>query len=150
VARRQLLEAAPKRPVRFGFHGLATVGGNQGLQRLAPTRERADALVNQRLSAPFTADANDVLYQYEASRDYNPSEGLERIEAVLLAINSADDERNPPELGVLEREIKRVKKGSIYVIPSSEQTAGHATAFFARWWSKQFSEVLGSTPRSKE
>jgi len=132
------------------FYGLATIGGNQGLQRLAPTREKADALVNQRMAAPFTADANDVLYQYESSRDYNPFEGLERIEAVLFAINSADDERNPPELGVLEREIKRVKKGSFYVIPSSDQTAGHATTFFARWWSKRLAELLASAPRSKE
>src|SRR6185369_11530701 len=126
------------------FYGLATLGGNQGLQRLAPTREKADAGVNQRLAAPFTADANDVLYQWDSSRDYNPSQGLERIEAILLAINSADDERNPPELGVFEREIKRVKRGSIYLIPSSEQTAGHATAFFARSWSKQLSQVLES------
>ena len=132
------------------FYGLATVGGNQGLQRLASTREKADALVDQRLAAPFPADANDVLYQWASSRDYNPSPGLERIEAVLLAINSADDERNPPELGTLEREMKRVKRGSIYLIPSSEQTAGHATAFFARSWNKQLAEVLESTPRTNK
>src|SRR5262245_1176034 len=66
-------------------------------------------MLNDRLVAPFTADANDVLYQWESSRDYNPAPGLERIQAVLLAINAADDERNPPETGIMERELKRVK-----------------------------------------
>jgi homoserine O-acetyltransferase len=128
------------------FYGLATLGGNQGLQRLAPTREKADALVDQRLSAPFPADTNDVLYQWESSRDYNPSDGLERIEATLLAINSADDERNPPELGVLDREIRRVKRGQTYIIPGSENTYGHGTAYFARNWSKQLGDLLQSAP----
>src|SRR5207249_8442134 len=109
------------------FYGLATNGGNQALYKAAPTREKADELLNQRLSAPFSADANDVLYQWESSRDYNPSPGLERIQAALLAINSADDERNPPELGILDREIKRVKHGRVLLIPASEDTAGHGT-----------------------
>jgi len=91
-------------------------------------------LLNQRLNAPFSGDANDHLYQWESSRDYNPSRGLERIQAVLLAINSADDERNPPELGVLDREIKRVKNGRVLLIPASEQTAGHGTTLQARFW----------------
>jgi pimeloyl-ACP methyl ester carboxylesterase len=64
-------------------------------------------LLDQRLASPFTADANDVLYQWDSSRDYNPSPGLERIQAILLAINSADDERNPPELGILETPPRR-------------------------------------------
>src|SRR3989454_6868182 len=95
------------------FYGVATNGGNQGLYKAAPTREKADQLLNQHLSAPFRGDANDHLYQWDASRDYNASPGLERIQAALLVINSADDERNPPELGVLDREIKRVKNGRV-------------------------------------
>jgi predicted HTH transcriptional regulator len=94
-------------------------------------REKADALLNQRLSAPFRGDANDHLYQWESSRDYNPSPGLERIQATLLAINSAADERNPPELGVLDREVKRVKRGRVLLIPGSEDTCGHGTTFRA-------------------
>ena len=129
------------------FYGLATNGGNQALYKAAPTREKADQLLNQRLGASFSADANDVLYQWDSSRDYNPSAGLERIQAVLLAINSADDERNPPELGVLDREIKRVKNGRVLLIPASEQTAGHGTTFQARFWKKELGEVLQSTPR---
>jgi homoserine O-acetyltransferase len=117
------------RSVQFAtaFFQTGTNGGNQGLYKLAPTREKADALLNQRLSAPFSGDANDHLYQWESSRDYNPSPGLERIQAMLLAINSADDERNPPELRMLDREIKRVKNGRVLLIPSSEETFGHGT-----------------------
>ena len=120
--------------------------GNQALYKAAPTRERADQLLNERLSAPFRGDANDHLYQWEASRDYNASAGLERIQATLLAINSADDERNPPELGILDREIKRVKHGRVLLIPGSEQTAGHGTTAQAKFWKKELAELLQSAP----
>jgi homoserine O-acetyltransferase len=98
-------------------------------------------------SEPQRDDANDVLYQYESSRDYSASAGLEKIQAELMAINSADDERNPAELGILEREIKRVKKGRVLMIPASDQTAGHATAYFARHWKKEVAELLQMAPR---
>jgi homoserine O-acetyltransferase len=129
------------------FFGLATNGGNQRLQKTAPTREKADQLLQQRLSAPFRGDANDHLYQWESSRDYNASPGLERIGAVLLAINSADDERNPPELGLLDREIKRVKHGRVLLIPASEDTFGHGTTGQARFWKQHLAELLQSAPR---
>ncbi len=129
------------------FYAIATNGGNQGLYKAAPTREKADQLLNQRLSAPFTGDANDHLYQWDSSRDYNPSPGLDRIQAVLLAINSADDERNPRELGVLDREIKRVKNGRVLLIPASDQTAGHGTTAQARFWKKELGELLQTAPR---
>jgi homoserine O-acetyltransferase/O-succinyltransferase len=128
------------------FYGLATNGGTQALHKAAPTREAADKLLNQRLNAPFPADANDVLYQWDASRDYNPSAGLEKIQATLLAINSSDDERNPPENGVLEREMKRVKNGRILLIPGSEATAGHGTTGQAKFWKKELAELLQSAP----
>ena len=142
--------AKPLRSAQFAsvFYGLATLGGNLALQKAAPTREKADAIVNQRLAAPFPADANDLLYQYESSRDYSASEGIERIDAVLLAINSADDERNPAELGILEREVKRATRGRAFLIPASDQTAGHATAYFARFWKKELAELLQTSPRS--
>jgi homoserine O-acetyltransferase len=129
------------------FYGLATSGGNQALAKAAPTREKADQLLNQRLAAPFRGDANDHLYQWDASRDYNASANLERIQAVLLAINSADDERNPPELGILERELTRVKNGRVRLIPASEQTAGHGTTGQARFWKQDLAELLQSAPR---
>lgn len=129
------------------FFGIATNGGNHGLYKAAPTREKADQLLNQRLSAPFGGDANDRLYQWDSSRDYNASSGLDRIQAALLAINSADDERNPPELGLLDREIKRVKNGRVLLIPASDQTAGHGTPMQARFWKKELGELLQSAPR---
>ncbi len=129
------------------FFNLATNGGNQALFKVAPTREKADALLDQRLNAPAAGDANDLLFQWSSSGDYDPSAGLEKIRATLLAINSADDERNPPELGVLEREIKRVRNGRVFIIPGSEQTAGHGTTGQARFWKQPLAELLLSAPR---
>ena len=140
----------PLRSAQFAsvFYGLATNGGNQALQRAAPSRQRADEVLNQRLGAPFSSDANDVLYQWDSSRDYNASAGLERVRAALLAVNSADDERNPPELGVLDREIKRVKNGRVLLIPGSDQTAGHGTVFQAKFWKKELADLLQTAPSS--
>src|SRR6185436_7370397 len=129
------------------FFGIATNGGNMALARAAPTREKADALLDARLKAPFPADANDVLYQWDSSRDFNPSAGLEKITATLLAINAADDERNPPEVGILEREIKRVKNGKVLLIPASADTAGHGTTGSAKWYAKELAALLASAPR---
>jgi homoserine O-acetyltransferase len=129
------------------FYGIATNGGNQRLYAAAPTRDKADQLLNQRLSARFSGDANDHLFQWEASRDYNASAGLERIKTTLLAINSADDERNPPELGLLDREIKRVTNGRVLLIPASDQTAGHGTTAQARFWKQDLAELLQSASR---
>ena len=88
-----------------------------------------------------------MLYQWDSSRDYNPSAGLERIRATLVAINSADDERNPPETGIMERELKRVKNGRLLLIPASDQTAGHGTTAQARWWKKELEAWLATVPR---
>lgn len=130
------------------FFGIGTNGGNQALYKAAPTREKADQLLDQRLKAPFTADANDVLLQWDSSRDYNASPGLERIRAAVLAVNAADDERNPPETGIMEREMKRIKNGRYVLIPASEQTAGHGTTGQAKFWKQALAELLQSAPRS--
>lgn len=129
------------------YFSLATSGGNQALFRQAPTSALADALIDKRLAAPFRGDANDVLYQWESSADFDASPGLERIEATVLAINAADDERNPPELGVLEREMKRVKKGSILMLPGGPDTAGHGTTGMARLYRKAIDDLLRDAPR---
>jgi homoserine O-acetyltransferase len=130
------------------FYQFATNGGNQALYKAAPTREKADALLDARLKAPFTADPIDSLYQWDSSRDYNPSRELEKIEAVLLAINSADDERNPPETGVMEREIKRVRHGRALLIPGSPDTAGHGTTAQAKFWKMDLAKLLREVPKS--
>lgn len=130
------------------FFATATNGGNFSYMRAGPNRERADAALEARLKpGAFNGDANDHLLQWESSADYNPSPGLEKITATLLAINAADDERNPVELGILEREIKRVKNGRAFVIPGSEQTLGHGTTGQARFWKQELDAVLKAAPR---
>jgi len=129
------------------FFAIGTNGGNQGLYKLAPTRDKADALLDQRLKASFAGDANDHVYQWDASRDYYPAPGLERIQATLLAINSADDERNPPELGLLDREIKRVRNGRVLLIPGSDKTFGHGTTGQAKFWKQALADLLQGAPR---
>ena len=129
------------------FYNFASNGGSQALLKTAPTRAKADELLNSRLSAKFAGDANDHLYQWDSSRDYNPSAGLEKIQATLLAINSADDERNPVETGVLKDEIKRVKNGSFYIVPASENTAGHGTTAQAKWWKQKLADLLQTAPK---
>jgi homoserine O-acetyltransferase len=125
------------------FFSFATAGGTQSFFRRAATRASADKLVEQRLAEKFTADANDYIYAYDAARDYDPSPGLETIKARVLAINAADDERNPIELGIVAREIKRVKNGTYYQIPASPETIGHGTSGQAKWWKHLLPELLG-------
>ena len=124
------------------FFSIATSGGTRALQKAAPTREKADQLVNQRLAQSSRADANDVIYQYQSARDYNPSPQLDQIKARVLAINAEDDERNPVELAIMEREIKRVAQGRYVLIPASEETAGHGTTGRAKWWKHHLAEFL--------
>lgn len=124
------------------YFGIATSGGTQALHRAAPTREKADQILDQRLAQPSGADANDVIYSMLASRDYDPAPRLETIKARVLAMNSADDERNPPELGILEKEIKRVKQGRYVLIPAGPETRGHGTMGLAKLWKQHLAEFL--------
>jgi homoserine O-acetyltransferase len=128
------------------FFSVATSGGTQALYRQAPNAATGDAVVARRLAAPFDGDANDVLYQWESSADYDPSSGLEKIQAVVLAINSADDERNPAELGIMEREIKRVRNGRYLLLPGGPETRGHGTTGMARLYGKDLAELLQKAP----
>ena len=137
----------PSLRVAAAFFNTATNGGTLAYQALAPTRAAADKLVDERLAAPFAADANDFLYQWGSSADYDPSPDLERIAATLLAINSADDERNPPETGITERAMQRVKNGRLYLIPASEETRGHGTVGMARFYLEPLRELLETAPQ---
>ncbi len=128
-------------------YGIASAGGTLAYQALAPTAAAADKMIDQRLAAPVTADANDFIYQWEASHDYNPSAGLEKIEATVLAINAADDERNPPETGVTAEAMKRIKHGSLYLIPASSETRGHLTTGNAKFYAEQLRQLLQSAPQ---
>src|SRR4030095_15387969 len=113
------------------FFNLATNGGTLAYQKMAPTRETADKLLDQRLAALTNADANDYLYQWESSGDYDPSPGLAGIKAAVLVINAADDERNPPETGLTETALKQIKNARLFLIPASEETRGHGTTGMA-------------------
>jgi homoserine O-acetyltransferase/O-succinyltransferase len=112
-------------------------------QKEAPTLEKTDEALEKFVAEHMkTDDANDVLYALEASRDYDPGPGLEKIRAPLLAINSADDLINPPELGILEREIKRVSRGRAIIIPLSEKTRGHGSHTVASLWKTELVRLL--------
>jgi len=115
-------------------------------QKQYPTGAAADKYVEDQLKAQLaTADANDTVYRYDASRNYDPSPKLESITAPFLAINSADDFVNPPELGIMEREIKRVKHGRYVLIPISDQTRGHQTHSLPIVWKKYLAELITAT-----
>ena len=123
---------------------LFLVGSNPVLRQNAmPSLAKADAVLDASVAASIkTNDANDVLYQIEASSDYDPSRDLEKIRAPVMAVNSADDLVNPPELGILEREIKRVPNGWAVVVPMSTATAGHGTHTIAAVWKQYLEELL--------
>jgi homoserine O-acetyltransferase len=129
------------------FYGIATSGGTIATQIQAPTREAADKVLDERLAAPFAADANDTLYQWDSSRDYDPSGNLEKIKASVLVINSADDERNPPETGLMDKALKRIPSAKLYLIPASAETRGHGTTGMAKFYKQPLQEVLQSAPR---
>jgi homoserine O-acetyltransferase len=120
------------------------------LHQANPTREQADAAVEALRERAVRSDANDMLYAVESSTDYDPSPRLEKITAPLVAINSADDEVNPPELGILEREIQRVPHGRYILIPTSGETRGHGTHSRAVVWKNYLVELLRqSEPRGR-
>jgi homoserine O-acetyltransferase len=117
----------------------------QDMQTLAAS----DAVYEKSVAASVArSDANDLLYQIEASRDYDPGPNLEKIRAPLIAVNSADDLINPPELGILEREIKRVRRGQAVVLPLSPETRGHGSHTIARLWKQYLEELLTSSSSS--
>jgi homoserine O-acetyltransferase len=122
--------------------------GSNPLQRYkdAPTLKKADELLDAYVAAQMkTADATDILYAVEASHDYDPGPDLEKIKAPLLAINFADDLINPPELGILEREIKRVPRGKAIIIPMTDRTRGHGTHTLAAVWKQHLAEFMEET-----
>jgi len=128
--------------------GVLLIAGSAPIQMhiALPTRDAADEFLGKYMPRQLNdLDANDLLYQVNASRDYDPSAGLEKIKAPLLQINSADDFINPPELGIAEREIKRVKNGRFVLLPASDQTHGHGTHTWAAVWQQYLAQLLASS-----
>ena len=124
------------------YFGLLTAGGTRAQYAALPTWKATDDAVAASLARRAGGDANDLIYQLEAARTYDPEPGLGAIRARLLAVNSEDDERNPVELGVLPRLIPKVKNGRYYIIPASAQTRGHGTTGNARLWAAQLKDFL--------
>jgi homoserine O-acetyltransferase len=137
-------QSQPRRGLTGAIHMMIImVSSPLQWQRNAPTRAAAEKYLENRINGYLkTLDANDMIYQYEASREYNPAPHLAEIKAPLYAVNSADDQVNPPELGILDQEIKRVKLGRYILIPISGQTAGHGTHSIPAIWGKYLSELL--------
>ena len=115
------------------------------MQKTLPTRDAEDKYAEDAEKRAATLDANDLLYQVNASRNYDPSPQLEKITAPVMWINSADDFINPPELGIAEKESKRLKNGTFVLLPISELTHGHSTHTWAVAWRSYLSELLDKT-----
>jgi homoserine O-acetyltransferase len=118
------------------------------MQKTYPTRDGADSAYHAYIATRFpTTDANDFLYAFDASRTYDPSAKLGEIRAPVMAVNSADDQVNPPELGVMEVQIKKVPKGKYVLIPTSDQTRGHGTHTLAAVWKSWLQELLAESEK---
>ncbi len=130
----------------YAYFQTATSGGTLAYAKIAPTRAAADRLIDERINALFPADANDFMYQWESSGDYDPTALLPKIKARILAINAADDERNPPETGLTEAALKQVKNGRLYLIPASTETRGHGTTANAAFYARQLAEFMQEVP----
>jgi homoserine O-acetyltransferase len=127
---------------------LLLIAGSAPLQwqKQFPTAAAADKYLSDQIASRMkTTDANDMIYYFRASEDYDPSPHLERIAAPLLAINSADDMINPPELPMMEELIKKVKRGRFVLIPISDQTRGHGTHSLPQIWGEELKKFLTET-----
>ncbi|HWS19013.1 MAG TPA: hypothetical protein VN223_13390, partial [Candidatus Elarobacter sp.] len=113
------------------------------MQKDEPTREQADKFLEDFISSHIkTTDANDMIYYFDASRNYNPEPQLDRITAPLIAVNSADDQINPPELKIIDRDIQRVKNGQYVLLPITDQTRGHGTHSWPAIWGDHLADLL--------
>lgn len=136
--------------LRTAIDFLIVAGGNPiAMQAAAPTRAAADAQLKSTFASRMTnaADANDMIYYLDASRNYDPQPLLEKVTVPVLWINSADDFINPPELGIAEREAKRMPRAKFILIPTSADTKGHGTHTWGRFWKADLATLL-ATPAS--
>ncbi len=161
MLRRMLIESIRQDPAYHGgdytteppslrlasvMFNIATNGGTLGWQAQAPTHAAADHLVDTLLAAPPPPDANDFIYQWDASQDFDAMPGLSRITAPMLVINSADDERNPPETGLLQQAMQQVAHGRVDLIPASADTRGHGTTGMAKVYAETLRQWLADAP----
>ena len=130
------------------FYAIGTNGGTLAYQKLAPTRERPTSWSTSAWPRRSTPTPTTIIYAWESSADYDPTPGLgARSRPLLLAINAADDERNPPETGITEAAMKPCKNGRLFLIPASEETRGHGTTGMAKFYAKELEAFLETAPR---
>ena len=141
----------PIRGLTAAIYTLIMMGSSPlQMQKQMPSKATADSAFDATMKARLAStDANDLLYQVDASRDYDPQPKLETIKAKLLAVNSADDAVNPPELGIVEKEIKRVKNGRFVLLPITEETRGHGTHTIAAIWQKHLADLLSASEKER-
>ena len=143
---------APPRGLRAALYILLLIGSSPlQMQKNYPTRDAADKYLDEFIEARMkTMDANDMLYAFDASRNYNPAPGLEKIRARVMAVNSADDMINPPELQIAEREIRRVKNATFVLLPITDETRGHGTHSLPRLWQQHLAELLATSGHASD
>ncbi len=134
-------------PFAIATFGVATAGGNLGWQVQAPAAAEADAIVDRLLAAP-PPDANDWVYQWDSSHGFDAAPGLGQITRPVLVINSADDERNPPESGIVGRAVARLPHGEYELVPESTDTRGHATLIMAKFYATRLGQFLTALPHN--
>jgi homoserine O-acetyltransferase/O-succinyltransferase len=141
--------ASQPRNLQAALYTLLIMGSSPlQMQKQYPTRDQADKFLHDFVTSRMAStDANDLLYQVDASRNYDPSPRLGQIKAVVTHINSADDLINPPELGIAEREIKSIRNGKLILLPISDQTRGHGTHTLPAIWKNHLEELLKASER---
>lgn len=135
-----------KQPEKFqtvyNYYNIATNGGDIAWQNKAPTTKKTEEVLNNELKKKVTMDTNDFLYQWNAARTFDPTNDLSKIKAQILAINSADDERNPASTGLMDAAIAKIPTAQYYLIPASDKTSGHGTTMTADLWKDQLVKFL--------
>lgn len=143
-------EQPPMLRYMSAWFGLATTGGNLRLQELGATNEMASAYVDETKANQKVGDANDVMYMWNASRNFDPAPKLDRITAKVLVILSEDDERNPLELSVLEDGMAKIADGEVFVVPESKETTGHGTTYNSAYYAEPLRAFLQSLPNAPQ
>ena len=143
-------EQPPMLKYMSAWFGLATSGGNLRLQKLGATNEMASAYVDEKKANQKVGDANDTMYMWNASRNFDPTPKLKDIKAKVLLIISQDDERNPVELPMLEENMAMVPDGEVFIVPESEETTGHGTTYNAANYAEKLGEFMRSLPNAPE
>jgi homoserine O-acetyltransferase len=133
-------------------HYIYSAAGNYGaespvrIQEMAPTRDAAKALYDKRVAAAAKGDANDTLYELESLEDYSPEPDLPKIKARVLLINNVEDSADPPDLGTVERAMKKIAHGSYVLTPYSKETHGHFTHYYAAVWKPYLVKFMATLP----